>query len=119
MLPVKAVLFDFDGTLVDSLPEIYGGVAKAVRSFGLEPPSKEEVAAMIGRGVTVLSERVCERLGRSDPAFSKGDARQDPRLLGRDERQADRVFPGRPRCGRRSARQGRENGASSPTSCAA
>jgi phosphoglycolate phosphatase len=71
MLPVKAVLFDFDGTLVDSLPEIYGGVAKAVRSFGLEPPSKEEVAAMIGRGVTVLSERVCERLGRSDPAFSK------------------------------------------------
>lgn len=67
MLRVKAVLFDFDGTLVDSLPEIYGGVAKAVRSFGLEPPGKEEVAAMIGRGVTVLSERVCERLGRGDP----------------------------------------------------
>lgn len=43
MQNVKAVLFDLDGTLVDSLPEIYQGVSKAVSSMGYKVPDRKSV----------------------------------------------------------------------------
>lgn len=55
---IRAVLFDLDGTLVDSLPEIAGGVNRALALQGEPPLSDERVAAMIGRGVSVLADRV-------------------------------------------------------------
>ena len=36
---VKAVLFDLDGTLVDSLPELYHGVHTVLSDMGLKAPS--------------------------------------------------------------------------------
>lgn len=63
MQNVKAVLFDLDGTLVDSLPEIYQGVSKAVSSMGYKVPSEAAVGAMIGRGMGVLVDRLCNHLG--------------------------------------------------------
>lgn len=63
MQNVKAVLFDLDGTLVDSLPEIYQGVSKAVSSMGYKVPSEAAVGAMIGRGIGVLVDRLCNHLG--------------------------------------------------------
>lgn len=62
MQNVKAVLFDLDGTLVDSLPEIYQGVSKAVSSMGYKVPSEAAVGAMIGRGMGVLVDRLCNHL---------------------------------------------------------
>lgn len=66
MAMLKAVLFDLDGTLVDSLPEIYHGVCETCRRLKLTPPSKEAVAAMIGRGVVVLVERLKRHLAVPD-----------------------------------------------------
>ena len=63
MQNVKAVLFDLDGTLVDSLPEIYQGVSKAVSSMGYKVPCEAAVGAMIGRGIGVLVDRLCNHLG--------------------------------------------------------
>lgn len=63
MLAVKAVLFDLDGTLVDSLPEIYEGVHRTALEMGLTPPSQQQVGDMIGRGPGVLVDRVCAVLG--------------------------------------------------------
>lgn len=57
---VKAVLFDLDGTLVDSLPELYEGVRRAMIDLGHQPPSKEQVRDMIGRGVQVLVQRILD-----------------------------------------------------------
>ena len=65
MQKVKAVLFDLDGTLVNSLPEIYQGVSKAVASLGYQVPSEVVVSAMIGRGISVLVDRLCVHLGIS------------------------------------------------------
>lgn len=57
---VKAVLFDLDGTLVDSLPELYEGVRRAMIDLGHQSPSKEQVRDMIGRGVQVLVQRILD-----------------------------------------------------------
>lgn len=57
-LAVKAVLFDLDGTLVDSLPELYEGVRRSMEEMQLPVPPKEAVRDMIGRGVRVLVERI-------------------------------------------------------------
>ena len=60
---VKAVLFDLDGTLVASLPELYHGVHTVLSDMGLKAPSQEAVGAMIGRGILVLVQRLCAALG--------------------------------------------------------
>ncbi len=60
---VKAVLFDLDGTLVDSLPELYHGVHTVLSDMGLKAPSQEAVGAMLGRGILVLVQRLCAALG--------------------------------------------------------
>ena len=50
---MRAVLFDLDGTLVNSLPEIAHGVNEALARQGKPALSDEKIAAMIGRGVSV------------------------------------------------------------------
>lgn len=52
-----AVLFDLDGTLIDSLPDITAGVAELMASEGLAPFSMDEVRAMVGHGVPTLVEK--------------------------------------------------------------
>lgn len=51
---IRLACFDFDGTLVSSLPEIAEGIRVLARREGLEVPSDEVVSVMIGRGVRVL-----------------------------------------------------------------
>jgi phosphoglycolate phosphatase len=51
------VIFDLDGTLVDSAGEIHVALARAFDDRGLEPLSKAQVERLIGRGVRSLVER--------------------------------------------------------------
>lgn len=53
-MPARAIVFDLDGTLVDSLPGIAEGVNRALRSLGKAPHSQEAVRGMIGRGAANL-----------------------------------------------------------------
>ncbi|MBS3648352.1 phosphoglycolate phosphatase [Pseudaminobacter sp. 19-2017] len=52
--PPKAILFDLDGTLIDSAPDITAAVNELLAIYGLPPLSLPQVTAMIGRGVRVL-----------------------------------------------------------------
>ncbi len=54
---VKGILWDLDGTLVDSLPELHDGVFRLAQAHGLKEPTIQDTAAMIGRGVRTLVER--------------------------------------------------------------
>ena len=55
---VKAVLFDLDGTLVDSLPDLHYGVVETLALWRLPTMGEEEVGRYIGKGMVNLAERV-------------------------------------------------------------
>lgn len=65
----KAVLFDLDGTLIDSLPDIHAALNETLASYGEPPFMPDAVAAMVGAGVQALIERAYAALGKTiDPA---------------------------------------------------
>jgi phosphoglycolate phosphatase len=53
----RAILFDLDGTLIDSLLDITASIAELFASEGLSPPTSDEVRPMIGHGLKVLVQR--------------------------------------------------------------
>jgi len=53
-MPVKLVIFDLDGTLVDSSVDICRALNYAIRPYGLKEVSVEETIALVGEGVTAL-----------------------------------------------------------------
>ncbi|MCE7028172.1 phosphoglycolate phosphatase [Jiella avicenniae] len=65
----KAVLFDLDGTLVDSAPDIHAALNQTLESYGEPPFTLEAVTRMIGAGVPKLIERAYAALDKQlDPA---------------------------------------------------
>lgn len=52
-----AVVFDLDGTLVDTLPDLHTAVTQLLTEAGLAAPSAAEVRRMIGDGARKLVER--------------------------------------------------------------
>ena len=69
MHPIRAVLFDLDGTLADTAGEISRALAHAFAGFGLRALPEAQVRELIGRGVASLVERALQRLGAAvEPA---------------------------------------------------
>lgn len=65
----KAILFDLDGTLIDSAPDIHAATNTLLAHDGLGPLSLEQVKSMIGEGTRRLVERAFAACGRAlDPA---------------------------------------------------
>jgi phosphoglycolate phosphatase len=54
---IKMVLFDLDGTLVDSVPDIALGVDGMMTELGLEPPGIDKVRRWVGNGMERLVKR--------------------------------------------------------------
>lgn len=52
-----AVIFDLDGTLIHSLPDIAAAMNRALRSSGLKEHPEEEYKYMVGEGVINLARR--------------------------------------------------------------
>ena len=63
---IRAVIFDLDGTLVDSSGEIAEALGLAFREAGLAPLPKARVETLIGKGVAVLVERALKIAGAGD-----------------------------------------------------
>jgi phosphoglycolate phosphatase len=63
--PIRGVIFDLDGTLVDSSAEIATALEATFRELGLSVLTKAAVEALIGRGVRVLVERALMQVGGS------------------------------------------------------
>lgn len=55
---MKAVIFDLDGTLVDSAPDIHAAANALLRAMGYQPLPLEMVVSFIGNGIPKLVERV-------------------------------------------------------------
>jgi phosphoglycolate phosphatase len=58
---IRAVIFDLDGTLVDSAGEIAAALNRTLEELGLEGLERGAVEALIGKGVRSLVERALAR----------------------------------------------------------
>src|SRR5437016_1217602 len=56
-MDVDLLVFDLDGTLIDSAPDISASLRRVLARMGREPISHERVVAAIGSGVRKLIER--------------------------------------------------------------
>lgn len=56
---IKAVVFDLDGTLLDTLPDLAAGSNAALRHAGLPERTIDDFRRMIGNGIRVLFRRAC------------------------------------------------------------
>lgn len=66
----QAVLFDLDGTLLNTLDDLRDAVNAALRSQDLPERSLEEVRNFVGNGIIKLMERAVPE-GKDHPAFSE------------------------------------------------
>lgn len=60
---MKAVIFDLDGTLVDSAADIHAAANALLRSMGYQPMTPETIRGFVGNGVPKLVERVMREAG--------------------------------------------------------
>lgn len=66
-------LFDLDGTLVDSAPDLHAAADRMAARLGLAPYRLDEIILMIGDGVHVLIERALAARGQPfDPEIYQG-----------------------------------------------
>lgn len=90
-LTARTILFDLDGTLVDTLPDLTASLNRIIGTHRLQPFATPEVAAMIGDGMARLLARALAARGQAD----------DPALVARFEADyfshvavASRPYPG-------------------------
>lgn len=62
-----ALIFDLDGTLIDSAPDIHAAANRILSAEGLAPQPFLQVKSFIGRGVPHLVDRLLEAAGASEP----------------------------------------------------
>ncbi len=68
MPSIDTIIFDLDGTLLDTLADLAGSVNYAMQKYSLPTHSLDSVRQMVGNGVTVLMERAIPG-GRSFAEF--------------------------------------------------
>lgn len=95
---IRAVIFDLDGTLVDTASEIAAALNRTLEELGLAALGRDAIEAMIGRGVRVLVERALGQveggaLIEIKPAVERFEAHY-AQTVGTDARLFPGVMPG-------------------------
>jgi phosphoglycolate phosphatase len=87
----RTAVFDLDGTLVDSAPDLHAALDRMMARLGRPPFARAEVVAMIGDGVRALVERAlaARSLPFSEAALEGFSADYTARAA-----EATRPFPG-------------------------
>lgn len=68
---MKAVLFDLDGTVVNTLPDLWNITNITLKEYGYPTHTMEEVRFMVGRGMRVLlTKALPENVPLSEEIFS-------------------------------------------------
>ena len=69
----RAVIFDLDGTLIDSLPDVMNALNAVLADWGRRPVVRDEASLMVGGGAEPLLERAFDATGDALPAESLSD----------------------------------------------
>jgi phosphoglycolate phosphatase len=72
------IIFDLDGTLVDSSIDITNALNHAIAPFGLNPITREDTIKLIGEGITRLIEKLLASSGGHSADLA--DDRETPKL---------------------------------------
>ncbi|MFP4465830.1 MAG: HAD-IA family hydrolase [Candidatus Goldiibacteriota bacterium] len=67
---IKMAVFDFDGTLVDSIMDIHFTANQMAREYGMKPVSVEKVKKAVGAGLHIFLKKIFGKTGR-DPGKLK------------------------------------------------
>ena len=76
---VKVAVFDLDGTLIDSAPDIHAAANAVLAELGVEPLTLEMARGFVGAGAPVFVERMME--ARALPATPEHHARLLERFI--------------------------------------
>ena len=87
--PYNTVIFDLDGTLLDTLDDLTAGVNYCMKKYGGPVYSREEIREKVGNGIYVLMEKSLPG-GRSNPHYA--DCMRDFPVYYREHRK-DRTKP--------------------------
>lgn len=66
----KTIIWDLDGTLLDTLDDLMDSTNAALEKFNLPRRTRDEIRAFVGNGVLKLMERAVPQ-GREHPEFDK------------------------------------------------
>ncbi|WP_261843792.1 phosphoglycolate phosphatase [Aliamphritea ceti] len=92
------VLFDFDGTLMDCLPDLAAGIDRMLADLGRPPAGEEKVSHWVGNGAVILVRRAL--LDRYDISGTEPDIVSEQALAlflshyGEVSGQQSRLYPG-------------------------
>jgi|GEM_PF-12582 len=75
-MPIKLIIFDLDGTLVDTAGDITDALNRAIKPLGLGPVSVDETKELIGEGSTRLIEKALAPLGAKAGGRAVSSARK-------------------------------------------
>ena len=94
-MTVRAVLFDLDGMLVDSVPALTAGLNDVLATYGSTPMTEKAVADLVGKGVRKLIEDVfaVKQLPTDDKTIDEACALYVARNVARGNHDA-KFFPG-------------------------
>ena len=80
---IKGVIFDLDGTLLNTLADLHNITNKTLEAFGYPPRSMEEVETFVGNGARKLIQRALpEELDLSEEEFEKIIRAHDDAMCG-------------------------------------
>src|ERR1700730_972740 len=68
---LAAVLFDLDGTLLDTVADIALALNRTMVEYDCRPLAEDDVRGMIGRGSPILIERAAASQGRTIDATTQ------------------------------------------------
>lgn len=63
----STLIFDLDGTLIDSVPDLCRLVNRQLRKIGAARVAEEDVIRMVGEGAEMLLKRAFEKVGKHFP----------------------------------------------------
>ncbi|WP_321449672.1 phosphoglycolate phosphatase [uncultured Cohaesibacter sp.] len=67
---MKAIVFDLDGTLVDSVPDLHDTANRLLAAHDCAPLELAQVRSFVGNGIPVLVEKICRA---ADLAFDESN----------------------------------------------
>jgi len=70
-MKIKAVIWDLDGTLLNTLDDLAASTNAALAEHGLPQRTTDEVRCFVGNGVRKLIERAVPELGEDHPKFQQ------------------------------------------------